>query len=329
MAPRLKAEAYIEGIRQGDRVMLARAITLVESIRPDDQALAQAVLSALLPRTGQSLRIGLSGPPGVGKSTTMDALGMQLIDAGHRVAVLAIDPSSQIGGGSILGDKTRMPRLGASEHAFVRPSPAGSSLGGVAEKTREALLLCEASGYDVVIVETVGVGQSEIMVSQLVDTFVALMLPNAGDELQGIKKGIIEVADIIAINKADGPMAAIAKRAKREHENALHYSRQRIEGWSVPVVLMSALEQTGLTGLWEAVKDHHRFMSAHGFFDQRRAEQRTQWMWHHIQTQLLAQFHSHPQVQSQLERVEQQVRAGSLNPVAAAQLLLGFSLTQD
>ncbi|MEC8381722.1 MAG: methylmalonyl Co-A mutase-associated GTPase MeaB [Myxococcota bacterium] len=329
MAPRLKAEAYIEGIRQGDRVMLARAITLVESIRPDDQKLAQSVLNALLSQTGQSLRIGLSGPPGVGKSTTMDALGMQLITAGHQVAVLAIDPSSQVGGGSILGDKTRMPRLGASEHAFIRPSPAGKSLGGVAEKTREALLLCEAAGYDVVIVETVGVGQSEIMVSQLVDTFVALMLPNAGDELQGIKKGIIEVADIIAINKADGPMAAIASRAKREHENALHYSRQRLEGWSVPVVLMSALEQVGLQDLWATVQRHHQFMRDNGHFHRRRSEQRTQWMWNHIQNQLLVHFHQHPQVQDQLEAVELLVRDGALSPVTAAKRLLKLQSIQD
>ncbi|MGC6510546.1 MAG: methylmalonyl Co-A mutase-associated GTPase MeaB [Myxococcota bacterium] len=309
--------------------MLARAITLVESIRPDDQKLAQSVLNALLSQTGQSLRIGLSGPPGVGKSTTMDALGMQLIKAGHQVAVLAIDPSSQVGGGSILGDKTRMPRLGASEHAFIRPSPAGKSLGGVAEKTREALLLCEAAGYDVVIVETVGVGQSEIMVSQLVDTFVALMLPNAGDELQGIKKGIIEVADIIAINKADGPMAAAASRAKREHENALHYSRQRLEGWSVPVVLMSALEQVGLQDLWSTVQRHHQFMSDNGHFHRRRSEQRTQWMWNHIQNQLLVQFHQHPQVQDQLEAVELLVRDGALSPVTAAKRLLKLKSNQD
>lgn len=329
MAPRLKSEAYIEGIRHGDRVMLGRAITLVESLRPSDQQLAQSVLKGILPFTGQSLRIGLSGPPGVGKSTTMEALGMRLISAGHRVAVLAIDPSSQIGGGSILGDKTRMSGLSCSDAAFIRPSPAGKSLGGVAEKSREALLLCEAAGYDIVIVETVGVGQSEIMVAQLVDTFVALMLPNAGDELQGIKKGIIEVADIIAINKADGPMENIAKRAKREHENALHYSRQRTEGWTVPVVLMSALEHSGLDELWATVQRHQQFMKDEGYFERRRSEQRNQWMWHHIQTQLLTQFQSHPMVQNELTEIEALVRRGEVHPIVAAQKLLGFMRSVD
>lgn len=324
MAPRLPLQAYVDGIRSGDRVVLARAITLVESTRQEDNQLAQDVLHHVLPDTGKSIRVGLTGPPGVGKSTTLDALGMHLINLGHRVAVLAVDPSSQLGGGSILGDKTRMQRLCVEDKAYIRPSPAGQSLGGVAARTREAMLLCEAAGYDVVIIETVGVGQSEVMVSQLVDCFVALMLPGAGDELQGIKKGILEVADIITINKADGDNLLQAKQAQTQHQNALHYLRPRYSGWSVPVTLMSALSEDGVSELWDAILSFHQFLKKGEHLQEIRAIQRQQWMWSQIHDGLIQDFRSHPNVKRALSHTESLVRSGQLSPTLATKQLLAL-----
>jgi LAO/AO transport system kinase len=249
------ASALADGVLAGDRRSLAKAITLVESSRPDHRDLAQELVERLLPRTGGASRVGITGVPGVGKSTFIEAFGLHLIDAGHRVAVLAVDPSSSISGGSILGDKTRMPRLSAAEASFIRPSPAGGALGGVASHTREAMLLCEAAGYDVVLVETVGVGQSEYVVASMVDFFLVLMLPGAGDELQGIKRGILELADALAINKADGENVPRAERARAEYLAAFHLLRSG-GAWDPPVITVSAAESRGMDEVWRIVGDH-------------------------------------------------------------------------
>ncbi len=247
-------DTLVEGVRAGRRAVLARAITLVESRKPEHQGLAEELVQALLPSTGKATRVGITGVPGVGKSTTIDALGTHLLERGHRVAVLAVDPSSSRTGGSILGDKTRMARLSMDERAFVRPSPAAGTLGGVAARTRETLLLCEAAGYDVILVETVGVGQSETAVADMTDTFLVLMLPGAGDELQGIKKGIIEIADILAVNKADGPNAPRAKKAAADYRAALHLLGGREPHWSTPVLTYSGLTGEGIEELWQQVR---------------------------------------------------------------------------
>jgi len=252
----LGVDAYVEGVLSGSRTVLARAITLVESTNPEHERLAQQVLTRVLPHTGKAQRIGISGVPGAGKSTFIDAFGSYLTGLGHKVAVLAIDPSSRVSGGSILGDKTRMQRLANDPNAFVRPSPSAGSLGGVARKTREASLLCEAAGYDVVVIETVGVGQSETTVGEMVDFFLVLMLPNAGDELQGIKKGILELVDLIAVNKADGTNVEAANRAARQYEMALRYVRPAGAAWQVPVLTCSALEGRGLDRIWKKICEH-------------------------------------------------------------------------
>jgi len=294
----------------------------VESVLPSDQVLAQQLLQSLLERTGKAIRVGITGVPGVGKSTLLDQLGMSLLDKGHRVAVLAIDPSSTLSGGSILGDKTRMVRLASDERAFIRPSPSETELGGVARKTRETLLLCEAAGFDVVIIETVGVGQSEVVVANMVDTFVTLMLPGAGDELQGIKKGLLEMADIIAINKCDGDNLAKAKLARREYQSALHYLPQRHDAWKATVLLVSGLKGIGLTELWETILQQREALIAEGELESLRAEQQRKWMWAMITARLMRLFAEHPNVLAQLDEIESQVVSGTKRASMAVDELL-------
>ena len=309
-------------IRQGDRRAMAKAITLLESTHPEKLDQGQTLLEELLPETGKSLRIGITGVPGVGKSTFIEAFGMRLIEAGHRVAVLAVDPSSPITGGSILGDKTRMQQLSSHPQAFVRPSPSSGVLGGVARKTRETMLLCEAAGYDVIIVETVGVGQSETMVASMVDLFLVLMLPNAGDELQGIKKGILELADLIVINKADGDQKTLAQRAVREYRNALHLLKPTRASWQAKVLQCSALEQTGLVELWETMQDFQEMLKTSGEWEEHRSHQAVRWMWSLIDEELRQSFRKHSQIQADIPRVEKAIRQGKQLPTRAARSLL-------
>ncbi|WP_371345229.1 methylmalonyl Co-A mutase-associated GTPase MeaB [Ancylobacter sp. IITR112] len=317
-APLPALDALIEGVRSGHRATLARAITLVESRKPAHRALAGELLQALLPQTGRALRLGITGVPGVGKSTTIDALGSHLIAQGHRVAVLAVDPSSTRTGGSILGDKTRMARLSLEEHAFIRPSPAAGTLGGVAARTRETMLLCEAAGYDVVLVETVGVGQSETAVADMTDTFLVLMLPGAGDELQGIKKGIIELADIVAVNKADGANLARAQAAAGEYRAALHVLGGREPFWSVPVLTYSGLTGEGIAALWDAVLRHREHSQAAGALAARRSAQQVKWMWTLFDDRLREKMRSEPALRTQLPAIESAVAAGDMSPTLGA-----------
>lgn len=318
--------ALVEGVLAHALRPLAKAITLIESSRPDHQRRAEAVLQALLPHTGGALRLGISGVPGVGKSTFIEALGLYLVERGHRVAVLAVDPSSSVSGGSILGDKTRMERLSRDPRAFIRPSPSAGSLGGVAEKTRETMLVCEAAGFDVVIVETVGVGQSETAVANMTDMFVLLQLPNAGDDLQGIKKGIMELADLIVINKADADPAA-AMRAKAQLETALHMLRPPHPDWRVPVLLVSALKGEGLDRFWETVLAFRDTMQKNGALAEKRRHQALAWMWERIDAELKRRFRQHPAVRTMLPAIERDVESGRLAPVVAARRLLDASQT--
>ncbi|RJS22642.1 methylmalonyl Co-A mutase-associated GTPase MeaB [Corallococcus sp. H22C18031201] len=311
----LSADDYVAGVRAQDRAVLARAITLVESEHPRHAALAQEVLTRLLPHTGGSRRVGISGVPGVGKSTFIDALGMHLVGEGKRVAVLAIDPSSTVSGGSILGDKTRMARLSRELTAFIRPSPSSGTLGGVARKTRETLLLCEAAGFDVVLVETVGVGQSETVVADMVDFYLVLMLAGAGDELQGIKRGILEVADMLAINKADGDNEPRAERARAEYRAALHLMRP---GAEPEVTTCSAMEGTGIAKLWASVETQVGRREASGELGRRRRSQQVGWMWAMVQDGLRAALRAHPQVSTLVPALEADVREGRATPTSAA-----------
>ncbi len=309
-------------VRAGDRRWLARAITLVESRKPEHQAQASALLTELLPHTGGADRIGLTGVPGVGKSTFIDEFGTMLTAAGHMVAVLAVDPTSSRTGGAILGDKTRMARLANDPRAFVRPSPAGDSLGGVARRTRETILLCEAAGFDVVLVETVGVGQSETAVSQMVDIFVVLMLAGAGDELQGIKRGVLELADLIAVNKADGDNVKRARLAAAELRRAIHLMTPASPNWAPPVLTCSAVEGSGLDKVWEQITVHRERLTATGERADRRRRQQVGWLWSMISDRLLDEFRTSPAVQAQLRDVSAAVLAGELPAGAAADRLL-------
>src|ERR1700743_2529312 len=306
-------------LRAGSRAALARAITLIESRRSDHQASARDLVQTLLPDTGQAIRVGITGSPGVGKSTTIDGLGMFLIERGHKVAVLAVDPSSARTGGSILGDKTRMARLSASDNAFIRPSPASGTLGGVAAKTREAMLLCKAAGFDVVLVETVGIGQSETAVCDMTDFFLALMLPGAGDELQGIKKGLVELADMIAINKADGDNLKRAQHAAADYKSALHILTPRSEHWHPPVVTYSALTGNGIAELWQKILDHRTAMNASGDFAARRRNQQIKWMWSMLEQRMLARLRSEPAIRGKVKKTEAEVADGRLTPAVAAE----------
>lgn len=310
-------------VRSGDTMWLARAITLVESTKPEHRVQAAELLTALMPFTGGSDRIGLTGVPGVGKSTFIDQFGSNLTAAGHKVAVLAVDPSSQRTGGAILGDKTRMERLSADPNAFVRPSPAGRSLGGVARATREAILLCEAAGFDVVLVETVGVGQSETTVSEMVDIFVVLMLAGAGDELQGIKRGVLEIADLIAVNKADGDNVKRARMAAADYRRAIHLMTPASPNWTPPVLTCSALTDEGLPKIWEQIVAQRETLAATGERQARRQRQQIGWMWSLIGDRLLEEFRV--DMAHRLTEAEAAVLAGELPPaVAADQLLAAF-----
>ncbi|MAQ16604.1 MAG: methylmalonyl Co-A mutase-associated GTPase MeaB [Sandaracinus sp.] len=318
--PKPTPQELAQGVMAGERAMLARAITLVESELPAHRPDAEVLLEGVLPATGGALRLGISGVPGVGKSTFIDAFGSLLVERGHRVAVLAIDPSSVLSGGSILGDKTRMASLAKDDRAYIRPSPTSGNLGGVARKTRESLLLCEAAGYDVVLVETVGVGQSEVMAREMVDLFVVLMLAGAGDELQGIKRGILEVADLLAVNKADGDNRAHAERRAAELRSALKLMR----GKSAPAVrLTSAREGTGLEELWDAVRERADAERASGVFHRRREDQRARWMRQLVEEALLRELHTHPAVLAAWPGEESAVRSGERTAAAAARILLG------
>src|ERR1700692_4934369 len=294
-------------LRAGSRAALARAITLIESRRGDHQVAARDLVQTLLPEPGGGIRVAITGSPGVGKSTTIDVLGMFLIERGHKVAVLAVDPSSARTGGSILGDKTRMARLSASDDAYIRPSPASGTLGGVAAKTREAMLLCEAAGFDVVLVETVGIGQSETAVCDMTDFFLALMLPGAGDELQGIKKGLVELADMIAINKADGDNIERANLAAAEYRGALHILSPRSEHWQPPVLTYSALTNAGIDALWQEILDHRTAMSASGEFSARRRQQQVKWMWSMLEQRMMTRLRADASVRAKVKRIEAEV----------------------
>ena len=330
-AARLGVTEYAAGVRACDRTVLGRALTLVESNTEADQKLAQELLVQLLPDTGKAFRIGISGVPGVGKSTFIEAFGMLLVELGHRVAVLAIDPSSGVTGGSILGDKTRMARLSRDSRAFIRPSPASGSLGGVGRKTRESVLLCEAAGFDVVLVETVGVGQSERLVADMVDTFLVLMLPGGGDELQGIKRGILEHADVLAVNKADAS-PELARTAKRDYSAALRVLRAGAVdhgGWTVPVTMISALTGAGLPELWQELQAHKAQLEAQGRFEARRKQQLLHWMWSLAEERVLAALRAHPEVAARAPELEAAILAGKLTPTLGAKALLAAFGIED
>lgn len=322
MRPRFPSETYIKGILAGEKVMLSRAITLIESRLASDNELAQEVIAACLPYTGKSFRIGITGVPGAGKSTFIDTFGAILTQKGHKVAVLAIDPSSSVSGGSILGDKTRMQQLSIQANAFIRPSPSGGNLGGVARKTRESLLLCEAAGYDVVIVETVGVGQSEITVRGMTDFFLLLMLPNAGDELQGIKKGIMEQADALLINKADGVFLPKARTAKALYSQALRLFPPTESGWNPPVMLCSALEGIGLEEIWDMLLRFQEHTKANGAWEKERQEQAINWMNENVEFRIKQLFFDNEMVKSQIGFLQQEIADKKISPMKAADILI-------
>ncbi|MFE2540124.1 methylmalonyl Co-A mutase-associated GTPase MeaB [Actinacidiphila glaucinigra] len=326
MPPAIDLDAYVKGVLDGSRAWIARAITLVESSRPDHRELAQRLLTELLPHAGKARRIGVSGVPGVGKSTFIDAFGTLLTGLGHRVAVLAVDPSSTLTGGSILGDKTRMERLAVDRSAFVRPSPSAGTLGGVAKATRESIVVVEAAGYDVVLVETVGVGQSETAVAGMVDTFLLLTLARTGDQLQGIKKGVLELADVITVNKADGPHERDARAAARELSGALRMMTPVDTAWTPPVLTCSAREGTGLDTLWERLEQHRTLLESTGRLAAKRRDQQTEWAWSMVREELLGRLRGHPEVRRLTPEIERQVREGTLTPtLAAARILDAFS----
>ena len=321
--------ALADGVLARDRRALAQAITLVESTRPDHRTQAGALLQALMPHTGQSIRLGISGVPGVGKSTFIEALGNHVIDAGRRVAVLTVDPSSAISGGSILGDKTRMETLSRRPEAYIRPSPAGKTLGGVTRRSREALIVCEAAGFDVVIVETVGVGQSETRVANMTDMFMLLLLPGGGDELQGIKRGIMELADLVLINKADDEMVGLAKRSASQYRNALRLLHPRSKHWKVQVKTCSARDGAGVAEAWDVVLNHNEVLTQSGELSARRADQARDWMWSELNDTLLAALRDDPVVGRQVPLLEAAVGEGNIPPVTAARQLLELFLRQS
>ena len=321
-APRRSTEEYVKGILDGDRVILSQAITLVESHRPAHEAQAREIVEHCLPHSGNSVRLGITGVPGVGKSTFIEALGKYLTSQNHQLAVLAVDPSSQRSGGSILGDKTRMEELSIDPKAYIRPSPSAGSLGGVAKATRETIILCEAAGFDVILVETVGVGQSEIAVHSMVDFFLLLMLAGAGDELQGIKRGIMEMADALAINKADGDNVKNANRAQAQYSSALHLFPPSDTGWIPKVVTCSALEKQGMDRVWNVIDEHHRMMKVKGWFEKKRSEHSRYWMLETIREQLGTDFFQHEKTKKLLPEMEAALQEGKISSYAAAMELL-------
>ncbi|MAE86871.1 MAG: methylmalonyl Co-A mutase-associated GTPase MeaB [Flammeovirgaceae bacterium] len=306
-------DEMVNGIDQSNRILLSRAITIIESKLSSDQELAAKLLDQIIPKTGKSIRIGITGVPGVGKSTFIDSFGSYLTSVGKKVAVLSIDPSSSLTRGSILGDKTRMNRLSTDPNAYIRPSPSGTSLGGVAQKTRETILLCEAAGYDVIIVETVGVGQSETAVKDMVDFFLLLMLAGGGDELQGIKRGIMEMADALVINKADGNNIQPAKRAKKNYKNALHLLPPHEGGWTVPVELCSAVEETGIDSVWQMVQDFESTLIGNNYLIENRRRQNLKWMHELIKLKLEESFYHNPAKIDSIQEMEKKVTAGELS----------------
>ena len=312
----------IDRLRGGDRRALARAITLLESNKSEDEEQASELLKTLLPHSGNSIRIGLTGVPGVGKSTLIEVLGSTLTEKGHKVAVLAVDPSSSISGGSILGDKTRMESLSSNENAFIRPSPAGKTLGGVARRTREAIVLCEAAGYDVIIVETVGVGQSETLVSEMTDMFLLMLLPGGGDELQGIKRGIMELADLVVVNKADDDMKSRATLSAGDIQQALRLIKRRHENWQVPVVTASARDGQNISNIWEHIETFWKVLSESGEINSGRQKQARDWLWYESREMLLTALRSDQRVHDEISDLEKQVEEGKLPPTSAARFLV-------
>ncbi len=315
-------DAMVAGVLGGDRSVLARAITLIESAKPEHQADAQNLLVKLMPRAGHGIRIGVSGLPGAGKSTFIDAFGSMLTGQGHKVAVLAIDPSSSRSGGSILGDKTRMARLAVDPNAYIRPSPTGGALGGVARATREAIVVCEAAGFDVVLVETVGVGQSEVAVAAMVDFFLVLMLAGGGDDLQGIKKGVLEIADMIAVTKADGDNAARARESAADYSHALRIVTPAGAAWVPPVITVSARDNRGLDDVWATIGRFAAAAKTSGRWQARRTEQQIRWMWAMVEDRLVSDFKSAPGIQSLAARLERDITDGAITPTLAAAILL-------
>jgi len=313
---------YVQGVLNGDRRLIAKTITLIESSLTAHQRLAHTIVDLLLPDSGKAIRLGITGVPGVGKSTFIESLGTMLVEKGHRVAVLAVDPSSKRSGGSVLADKTRMEKLAVEERAFIRPSPSGGTLGGVARKTRETMILCEAAGFDVIIVETVGVGQSETAVASMVDFFLVLMIAGAGDELQGIKKGILEIADAVAVNKADGDNIEKAEFARKQYETALHFLAPSSPNWTPPVLTCSALEMIDIDVIWETVLKHHRIFTKTGELKTNRKKQAVDWMWSLVKEGLKDRFYQNPEVKKVLPETVKEVENGTIaSTVAATQLL--------
>jgi len=319
---RLTTQAYIDGILSGDRVILSRAITIIESNLESDKILAKEIVQEILPNSGQSIRIGITGVPGVGKSTFIEVFGLHLVKEGHRVAILSIDPSSQRSKGSILGDKTRMEELANLQEAYIRPSASGDTLGGVANKTGETMLLCEAAGYDVILIETVGVGQSETAVHGMTDFFLLLMLSGAGDELQGIKKGIMEMADMVVINKADGDNIRMSDMARLQYQNALHIFPESESGWSPVVSTASAIKNIGISNVWDEILKFKKLVDENGYFLKNRNHQQIKWMYNNINEELKQLFYGSPNIKSQLLTLEKDIIAVKISPVKAAQQII-------
>ena len=319
---RLAAQVYIDGIFKGDRVLLSRSITIIESNLESDKTIAKEIIQAILPHSGNSIRIGITGVPGVGKSTFIEVFGKHLVNKGHKVAILSIDPSSQRSRGSILGDKTRMEELANLEEAYIRPSASGDTLGGVANKTGETMLLCEANGYDVILIETVGVGQSETAVHGMTDFFLLLMLSGAGDELQGIKKGIMEMADMVVINKADGDNVRMSEMARLQYQNALHIFPLSESGWSPVVSIASAIKNIGIANVWDEVENFKKLVDENGYFLKNRKQQQIQWMYNNINEELKNLFYGSEEIASQLKILEKEIVSSKVSPVKAAQIIL-------